>query len=286
MDDDDFFAKIARATMTIPIISKSPSKIGTTEHSASRKRTRSSAPVLLGGSIIASNVTSSEVILLDDDSDFVILPKKNSEKLDKKKGNTNLTLEEELELLDAEEKGSKKKRRGEISFAIPEENAVLQETKNQQKKLFDRIARLQSGGPFIHTSDTKKKALSSSDKVEDAEEVIGNDDPIPAKTDKKTKSTANDKTKDATEVRKCKVTFRTIDNILPAITIKTLYTTKMEKLFSAVKKEWTTSGKISVESFKQVFFKANGEKLTPEMLVSNIADEDIEGVKVDVYLPK
>jgi hypothetical protein len=238
-------------------------------------------------------VASGEVILIDDDSDFVVLPKKNSEKLDKKKGNTNLiSLEEELELLDAEEKGSKKKRKGDLSFAIPGENAVLQETKNLQKKLFDRIARLQSGGPFIKTSDNKKKTSSSSDKIDDVEEVIGggdddNDDPIPTKTVKKIKSTSNDKTREtSTDVRKIKITFRTIDNFLPAITIKALSTTKMEKLFSVVKKEWTSSGKISIENFKQVTFKANGEKLTTDMLVSFIADEDIESLQVDVFLPK
>lgn len=279
MDDDEFFAQIARAT--IP-----KSKIPNPEQptSATRKRTRSSAPVFLGGSIISSNVVSGEVILIDDDSDFVVLPKKNSDKLDKKKGNTNLTLEEELELFDAEEKGSKKKRKGDLSFAIPEENAVLHETKNLQKKLFDRIARLQSGGPFI---DSKKKTSSSSDKIDDVEEVIDDDDHIPTKTVKKIKSTANDKTKETTtNVRKIKITFRTIDNILPAITIKAFYTAKMEKLFSAVKKEWTSSGKISIETFKQVIFKANGEKLTTDMLVSSIADEDIESVQVDVFLPK
>jgi hypothetical protein len=282
MDDDEFFAQIARAT--IPK-SKNPNPEQPT--SASRKRTRSSAPVFLGGSIISSNVVSGEVILIDDDSDFVVLPKKNSDKLDKKKGNTNLTLEEELELFDAEEKGSKKKKKGDLSFAIPEENAVLHETKNLQKKLFDRIARLQSGGPFI---DSKKKTSSSSDKIDDVEEVIDDDDdddPIPKKTAKKIKSTANDKTKETTtNVRKIKITFRTIDNILPAITIKAFYTAKMEKLFSAVKKEWISSGKISIETFKQVIFKANGEKLTTDMLVSSIADEDIESVQVDVFLPK
>jgi hypothetical protein len=280
MDDDEFFAQIARAT--IPK-SKNPEQV-VVPTSASRKRSRSSAPVFLGGSIISSNVVSGEVILIDDDSDFVVLPKKNSDKLDKKKGNTNLTLEEELELFDAEEKGSKKKRKGDLSFAIPEENAVLHETKNLQKKLFDRIARLQSGGPFINS---KTKTSSSSDKIDDVEEVIDDDDPIPTKTVKKIKSTANDKTKETTtNVRKIKITFRTIDNILPAITIKAFYTAKMEKLFSAVKKEWTSSGKISIETFKQVIFKANGEKLTTDMLVSSIADEDIESVQVDVFLPK
>jgi hypothetical protein len=280
MDDDEFFAQIARAT--IPK-NKNPEQV-VVPTSASRKRTRSFAPVFLGGSIISSNVVSGEVILIDDDSDFVVLPKKNSDKLDKKKGNTNLTLEEELELFDAEEKGSKKKRKGDLSFAIPEENAVLHETKNLQKKLFDRIARLQSGGPFINS---KTKTSSSSDKIDDVEEVIDDDDPIPTKTVKKIKSTANDKTKETTtNVRKIKITFRTIDNILPAITIKAFYTAKMEKLFSAVKKEWTSSGKISIETFKQVIFKANGEKLTTDMLVSSIADEDIESVQVDVFLPK
>ena len=294
MDDDEFFAQIARAT-----ISASPSKKSNLERveilptSASRKRPRSSAPVFPSGSIISSNVASGEVILIDDDSDFVVLPKKNSEKLDKKKGNTNLiSLEEELELLDAEEKGSKKKRKGDLSVAIPGENAVLQETKNLQKKLFDRIARLQSGGPFIKTSDNKKKTSSSSDKIDDVEEVIGgggddNDDPIPTKTVKKIKSTCNDKTREtSTDVRKIKITFRTIDNFLPAITIKALSTTKMEKLFSVVKKEWTSSGKISIENFQHVTFKANGEKLTTDMLVSFIADEDIESLQVDVFIPK
>jgi hypothetical protein len=289
MDDDDFFAQIARATIDInpPTAKRNFSAVEPTS-SASRKRTRSSAAIIDNDVKLSSN----DVIIIDDDSDFIISSKrtiatdgKGNDKQRKSSPHTNLTLEEEMQQLEEEENGSKKRKKGEKGDALfykpPVENAVLHETKTQQKKLLDRISRLKKGGPLSPMENLPSAGVFGDDEVEEVAER--SDDELRREKTEKKKKEKSDKAEDT---RSLKLTFRTIDNFLPSISVKAKLSFLLEKVFSRVIQAWIECGKVPEANIKAVVFKANGEKLTADMHVRNLAEDGIDELQVDAFLPK
>jgi len=282
LDDDDFFAKIARAT--IDVASPPKSKIVESKDSASRKRTRSSTTAALLNSDVKPS--SNEVIIIDDDSDFIIPAKKattdksNDGKHKKTSPVTNLTLEEEMKLLEDEEKASRKKKKGGIFYVPPEENAVLHETKTLQKNLLDRIDRLRKGA-VVSPKDATASSAADVYNVDEVEEVAaGSDDEI--RHNKKEKA----KKEKAEDSRSMKLTFRTENDVLPVVSVQAKYSMKLEKIFSKVKQAWTKSEKLSAASITAITFKANGEKIAPDMFVHSLAEDGIDEVQIDAHVPK
>lgn len=276
LDDDDFFAKIARATIDVA----SPQKPKVESNSASRKRTRSSTTAALLNSDVKPS--SNEVIIIDDDSDFIIPAKKsttdksNDGKHKKTSPVTNLTLEEEMQQLEEEEKASRKKKKGGVVYTQPEENAVLHETKTQQKKLLDRIDRLRKGA-LASSNDATASSAADVFNVDEVEEVA-------ARSDDEIRHNKKEKTK-AEDSRSIKLTFRTENDVLPVVSVQAKYTMKMEKIFSKVKQAWTKSEKLSAAKISAITFKANGEKIAPEMFVHNLAEDGVEEVQIDAHIP-